>query len=181
MFFPLYIAVQEERIPNEATSQQANSPTSSGLSSPPQKLGSPQMYETPSPDTSTSSAQLSIPVLVNADIQYEGHSESMKKRIRFEEILEESSWLKVVEWSNYIPAFGTLSLDDQIKLLKSSWCEHCTLKLATQIIKLKSEENIEDPEVNRVLGELAYCLECLGVDHVELACLKGLLLFNPSE
>lgn len=140
-------------------------------------------------------------VLVNADMQSEGQPETMKTQasnIKLEDLFEgiKASLLKVIEWSKRIPAFGSLSLDDQVKLLKSSWCEHCTLKLAAQngpksdTVLLAnglscSKDNIEDPEVRRVLfrifGELAYWLDYLNVDRVELACLKGVLLFNPGE
>ncbi len=157
---------------------------------------------TPPPlDTSASSStQISVSVLVNADMQSESQPEAMKKQannIKLEDLFEgiKASLLKVIEWSKRIPAFGSLSLDDQVKLLKSSWCEHCTLKLAAQngpksdTVLLAngltcSKDNIEDPEVRRVLfrvfSELAYWLDYLNVDRVELACLKGILLFNPG-
>ena len=118
--------------------------------------------------------------------------------IKLEDLFEgiKASLLKVIEWAKRIPAFGSLSLDDQVKLLKSSWCEHCTLKLAARngpksdTVLLASglscsKDQIEDPEVrrvmNRVFNELAYWLDYLNVDRVELACLRGILLFNPGK
>ena len=157
---------------------------------------------TPPPlDSASSSTQISVSVLVNADMQAESQPEAIKKQannIRLEDLFEgiKASLLKVIEWSKRIPAFGSLSLDDQVKLLKSSWCEHCTLKLAAQngpksdTVLLANgltcnKDNIEDPEVRRVLfrifSELAYWLDYLNVDRVELACLKGILLFNPGK
>jgi hypothetical protein len=156
---------------------------------------------TPPPlDTTSNSNQISVSVLVNADMQSESQPEAIKKQannIKLEDLFEgiKASLLKVIEWSKRIPAFGSLSLDDQVKLLKSSWCEHCTLKLAahngpkSDMVLLASglscnKEQIEDPEVrrviNRVFNELAYWLDYLNVDRVELACLKGILLFNPD-
>ena len=157
-------------------------------------------FTPPSMDTSVSSVQLSAAVLVDADVQSESQPEAMKKvanNIKLEDLFEgiKASLLKVIEWSKRIPVFSNLILDDQVKLLKSSWCEHCTLKLAAQngpksdTVLLAnglscSKDNIDDPEVRRVLfrvfNELAYWLDYLNVDRVELACLKGILLFNPG-
>ncbi len=164
---------------------------------------STRSFTPPLLDTSASSStsQISVSVLVNADMQSDSQPEVMKKQastIKLEDLFEgiKASLLKVIEWSKRIPAFGNLSLDDQVKLLKSSWCEHCTLKLAAQngpksdTVLLANgiscnKDNIDDPEVRRVLfrifNELAYWLDYLNVDRVELACLKGILLFNPGK
>jgi hypothetical protein len=170
---------------------------SPGILTPQARAFTPPPLDT----SSTSSNQISVSVLVNADMQSEGQPETMKTQasnIKLEDLFEgiKASLLKVIEWSKRIPAFGSLSLDDQVKLLKSSWCEHCTLKLAAQngpksdTVLLAngltcSKDNIEDPEVRRVLfrvfSELAYWLDYLNVDRVELACLKGILLFNPGK
>ena len=106
-----------------------------------------------------------------------------------------SSFTSVSEWAKRIPAFVSLSLDDQVKLLKSSWCEHCTLKLAAQNrpnaesvlltngVSCKKDQ-IQDTEVlrffERVSSEVSYWLDFLTVDKIELACLKGIVLFNPG-
>ena len=137
---------------------------------------------------------------MNADMQSEGQPEEVKSTadsIKLEDLFEgiRSSLLKVIEWAKRIPAFINLSLDDQVKLLKASWCEHCTLKLAARNGP-KSEnivlghglackkDRVEDPEVRRVLqrvfNEVAYWLDYLNVDRVEMACLKGIILFNPG-
>ena len=145
--------------------------------------------------------QISVSVLVNADMQSESQQEPVKttaSNLKLEDLFDgiKASLLKVIEWAKRLPAFGSLSLDDQVKLLKSSWCEHCVLKIAARngpksdTILLSNglscnKDNIEDPEVRRVLqrvfSELAYWLDYLNVDRVELACLKGILLFNPGE
>lgn len=170
------------------------SPLSSGSLTPQQPSFTPPNI------IDVSSSQVSVSVLVNADMQSEGQSEPEKtaaSNIKLEDLFEglKTSLLKVIEWAKRIPAFVSLSLDDQVKLLKSSWCEHCTLKLAAQngpksaTVYLASgltcsRDLIEDPEVrrviNRVFNELSYWLDYLNVDRVELACLKGILLFNPG-
>ena len=139
-------------------------------------------------------------VLVNADMQSEGPPEEIRMseaNMKLEDLFESirSSLLKVIEWAKRIPAFVNLSLDDQVKLLKASWCEHCTLKLAacnghkSDTILLShglsvKRDSVEDPEVRRVLqrifNEVAYWLDYLNVDRVEMACLRGIMLFNPG-
>ena len=171
----------------------------SPLTTPTGSLTPQQRSFTP-PSLDASTSQVSVSVLVNADMQSEGQAEPVKTtatNIKLEDLFEglKTSLLKVIEWAKRIPAFVSLSLDDQVKLLKSSWCEHCTLKLAAQngpkstTVLLASgltcsRDQIEDPEVrrviNRVFNELAYWLDYLNVDRVELACLKGILLFNPG-
>lgn len=146
------------------------------------------------------SNQISVSVLVNADMQSDNQPETVTttaSNLKLEDLFDgiKASLLKVIEWAKRLPAFGSLSLDDQVKLLKSSWCEHCVLKLAARNgpksdnVLLSNglacnKDNIEDPEVRRVLqrvfNELAYWLDYLNVDRVELACLKGILLFNPD-
>ena len=160
----------------------------------------PNLDSTPLNPPAASANQVSVSVLMNADMQSEGQPEEVKSTadsIKLEDLFEgiRSSLLKVIEWAKRIPAFINLSLDDQVKLLKASWCEHCTLKLAARNGP-KSEnivlghglackkDRVEDPEVRRVLqrvfNEVAYWLDYLNVDRVEMACLKGIILFNPG-
>ena len=166
--------------------------------STPTSLAPQQRSYTP-PTLDSSNSHVSVSVLVNADMQSEQAepAKTTASNIKLEDLFEglKTSLLKVIEWAKRIPAFVSLSLDDQVKLLKSSWCEHCTLKLAAQngpkaeCVLLANgvscnRDQIEDPEVlrviNRVFNELAYWLDYLNVDRVELACLKGILLFNPG-
>ena len=169
--------------------QSASSPMGPGM-----MLGRPFTPE-------TGNSQLSVSVLVNADMQSEGPPEEIlmsNTSLKLEDLFEgfRTSLLKVIEWAKRIPAFVNLSLDDQVKLLKASWCEHCTLKLASRngpksdTILLShglsvKREAVEDPEVRRVLhrvfNEVAYWLDYLNVDRVEMACLRGIMLFNPGK
>ena len=174
--------------------QSATSPMAGGTAG--MMLGRPF-----TPPGETGNSQLSVSVLVNADMQSEGPPEEIlmsNTTLKLEDLFEgfRSSLLKVIEWAKRIPAFVNLSLDDQVKLLKASWCEHCTLKLASRngpksdTILLShglsvKRESVEDPEVRRVLhrvfNEVAYWLDYLNVDRVEMACLRGIMLFNPGE
>ena len=160
----------------------------------------PNFDITSSSQGSMANNQISVSVLVNADMQSEGVPEEIKataKNLKLEDLFEgiKASLLKVIEWAKRIPAFINMGLDDQVKLLKSSWCEHCTLKLAARngpksdTVLLANglscnKDQIEDPEVRRVMQrifhEVAYWLDYLNIDRVEMACLKGILLFNPG-
>lgn len=162
------------------------------------------MYQPSMSSTATSGgggSQISASVLVNADSQVDVPPENVTtadKGVKLEEIFEgaRQSLLRVIEWGKRIPAFTTLSLDDQVKLLKSCWCEHVLLKLSTRIgprsetLLLSSgitcrKDQIEDPEVRRIVErvshEISYWFDVLHVDRVEMACLKGIILFNPGE
>ena len=147
------------------------------------------------------SAQVNASVLLNADIQADQPPEQVtfsERGIKLEDIFEgaRQSLLKMIEWGKRIPAFTALNLDDQVKLLKRSWCENVLLKLCTRMgprsdtMMLSSglscrRDQIDDPEVRRVVENLnykvAYWLDILNVDRVEMACLKGIILFNPGK
>ena len=103
--------------------------------------------------------------------------------------------VKLIEWAQRIPAFAHLSFEDQIRLLKASWCELYVLHLAAHNrpncdtlvlgggVTCKRDQ-IGDPEVghlvNRISSEVSACFESLSTEPVELACLKGILFFNPG-
>ena len=145
--------------------------------------------------------QVSASVLVNADVQTDFPPENVNpvdRGVKLEDIFEgaRQSLLRVIEWGKRIPAFTALNLDDQVKLLKSSWCEHVLMKLATRIgpktntVLLSSgitcsKDQIEDPEIRRIVervsNDISYWFDIMHVDRVEMACLKGIILFNPGE
>lgn len=145
--------------------------------------------------------QITPSLLVNAEQQTDVSPERITftdQGVKLNDVLDSSrqSLLKVIEWSKRIPAFVNLSLDDQVKLLKTSWCEQVLLKLSTRIgpksdtvllstgITCRTDQ-MEDPEIRRitrqVIHEVSYWLDIMNVDRVELACLKGIILFNPGK
>lgn len=177
---------------SEVFPSQYNIPTST--------IGEPSGPDVPPPN-SMPPTHISPNVLLNADMQVDEPPEQVtfsESGVKLEDIFEgaRQSLLKIIEWSKRIPAFTLLGLDDQVKLLKRSWCEHVLLKLCTRMgprsdtIMLSSgltcrRDQIDDPEVRRVVEnltrEVAYWLDILNVDRVEMACLKGIILFNPGE
>ena len=134
--------------------------------------------------------------LVNADSNSQAQPLKTKVQdIKMNDLFEGMNTFSAVEWAKRIPAFVSLSLDDQVKLLKSSWCEHCTLKLAAQngpkaeCVLLANgvscnRDQIEDSEVcyiiENIFTRLSYWIDNMNMDKVELACLQGILLFNPG-
>ena len=147
-------------------------------------------------------SHVSASILVNADIQTDRlpveNATTAEGRVTVEEIFEgaRQSLMKVIEWGKQIPAFISLKLEDQIMLLKSSWFEHVLMRLAMRIqpesgsVLLGSgitcfKHQIEDPEICRIIeqvsNDISYWFDAMHVDHVEMACLKGIILFNPGE
>ena len=150
---------------------------------------------------SSNPAHVSPSVLVEADMVTDLPPENVTNKeggVKLEDIFEgaRQSLLRIIEWGKRIPAFMSLSLDDQVKLLKSSWCEHVLLKLSMRIsaksntLLLSSgitchKDQIEDPEfrkvVERIINDVSYWFDMMHIDRVEMACLKGIILFNPGE
>ena len=103
--------------------------------------------------------------------------------------------VKLIGWAQHIPAFAHLNFENQVRLLKASWCELYVLHLAVHNgsnpdtlvlgggLTCKPDQ-IGDPEIpqliNRTTSEVSLWFESLSTEPVELACLKGILLFNPA-
>ena len=104
--------------------------------------------------------------------------------------------IKLVEWARHIPAFVHLNFEDQVRLLKASWCDLYILHLAVHNganpdtlvlgggVTCKREQ-IGDPEVShlidRISSEVSSWFESLSTEPVEINCLKGILLFNQGR
>ena len=143
-------------------------------------------------------SHVSASILVNADIQTDRlpveNATTAEGRVTVEEIFEgaQQSLMKVIEWGKQIPAFITLKLD-QIMLLKSSYVlmrlamqirpESSTVLLGSGITCFKHQ--IEDPEscriIEQVSNDISYWFDTMHIDHVEMVCLKGIILFNTGE
>ena len=123
---------------------------------------------------------------------------AMSRKIGVRDVVEtlQQCFTKVLHWSAQIPSFTHLGLDDQVRLLKASWCEQCVLLFAVDntvvpntafVLEsyLCERDQVEDTMVvevvDRIINDVTYWLNYLHVDDAELACLRALLLFNPGE
>lgn len=110
--------------------------------------------------------------------------------------------LILVEWAKSIPAFAELQLDDQVALLRGHAGEHLLLGVSRRsmhlqgvlllgnhsIIKRSPDQNSRlEPNLDiskigaRVIDELVSAMREIGLDDEELACIKALVFFDPSE
>ena len=163
----LFAAVQEERNPF------SGKPTMASLDQ--MTVTDKQMYASRptlkveqldcSPDSTVSDA-----VLLNADNGSDESSMATSPTTKPDNCPGnlKNALLKVIEWAKRIPAFVSLSREDQVTLLNSCWHQVFMLLLASQ-------------DGSKTLDtEVAALLNSLGADKVERACLKGLLLFNQG-
>ena len=103
--------------------------------------------------------------------------------------------VKLIGWAQHIPAFAHLNFENQVRLLKASWCGLYVLHLAVHNgsnpdtlvlgggLTCKPDQ-IGDPEIRQLISrtssEVSSWFESLNTEPMELACLKGILLFNPG-
>ena len=207
--YDLYPAVQDERMPPVAKSRKSMG--SSGYGSTPNlsidgsvsdddKRESDTSPSTPSPTTECPANFKVSDILAddpNARPQEPCTQGPTPQIVQLDYLMKgiRGCAVKLIEWAQRIPAFAHLSFEDQIRLLKASWCELYVLHLAAHNrpncdtlvlgggVTCKRDQ-IGDPEVghlvNRISGEVSACFESLSTEPVELACLKGILLFNPG-
>jgi len=111
----------------------------------------------------------------------------------------------LVNWAKYIPAFGDLSLDDQVALLRAHAGEHLLLGVARRSMKLHGMlllgndmiiprdprdlgtawiNETQDAAVReigvRVMTELVEPFRSINLDETEFACLKAIVFFDPT-
>lgn len=102
---------------------------------------------------------------------------------------------QLIQWAKHIPHFVSLSLDDQVILLKTGWNElliaglaHRSMHSGNSILLAKNllvnSEQAKQLGVgcifDRVLSELVTKMQQLKVDETELGCLRCIVLFNPE-
>lgn len=102
---------------------------------------------------------------------------------------------QLIEWAKNIPHFISLSLDDQVILLKIAWNELLIASLAHRSMCTKDSILLANGLVvsrhsaaqvgvgcifDRVLSELVSKMKQLNVDKTELGCLRCIVLFNPE-
>ena len=160
-----------------------------------------QLDFSPSADAYTSPYD-TFQALMNADMLSEGSSLDIAVPADRHVTLEDGIgglkcyFLLALEWVYCIPAFVRLSFDDKNNLIKSCWCDLCTLLFAAQNrsaftgfvlangLSLQYYQ-IQDPKfqdlVDRMLNEVISWLRNMSINNVEIAHIKALLLFNSGE
>ncbi|XP_058820731.1 transcription factor HNF-4 homolog isoform X2 [Topomyia yanbarensis] len=109
--------------------------------------------------------------------------------------------LILVEWAKSIPAFTELQLDDQVALLRAHAGEHLLLGLSRRSMHLedvlllgnnciitkqcpdsKVAPNLDISKIGaRIIDELVSAIKDIKLDDSELACIKALVFFDPSN
>uniref|UniRef100_A0A182P4E5 Hepatocyte nuclear factor 4 n=1 Tax=Anopheles epiroticus TaxID=199890 RepID=A0A182P4E5_9DIPT len=109
--------------------------------------------------------------------------------------------LILVEWAKSIPAFAELQLDDQVALLRAHAGEHLLLGLSRRSMHLQDmlllgnnciitkqcpdanmSPNLDISRIGaRIIDELVSAMKEIQIDDSELACIKALVFFDPSD
>jgi retinoid X receptor alpha len=102
----------------------------------------------------------------------------------------------LVEWARHIPHFNTLSIDDQVCILRSGWNELMIIGFAHRSVGISeglmlaegiytNRETAHEAGVgqvyDRVLVELVGKMTDMKMDKSELGCLRAVILFNPDS
>lgn len=102
--------------------------------------------------------------------------------------------VKIITWAKHIPGFLELSLNDQMRLLQSTWAEVLTLTVAfrslpsTGELKFAADLVVDEKmarecglvELHQQLSAVAARIERLGVTKEEYYVLKALILANSD-
>lgn len=107
-----------------------------------------------------------------------------------------SQLTQLVEWAKRVPHFATLSLDDQVALVRASWRDILCCSLAYRSIMapdcglILSDGSYVRPHtavdqslqffITRLYHDVVTILRELNVDKVEITCLKAIFLFDPD-
>uniref|UniRef100_A0A1I8ET08 Nuclear receptor domain-containing protein n=1 Tax=Wuchereria bancrofti TaxID=6293 RepID=A0A1I8ET08_WUCBA len=89
-----------------------------------------------------------------------------------------------IKWAKNLPSFASLSLRDQLKLLKENWCDLFLLSVFQWSLLMEKCPMLNalqsDPSSFCYLNDLFFRIRSYGIDHGEFACLKALVLFRPE-
>ncbi|KAF1430946.1 Nuclear receptor subfamily 2 group E member 1, partial [Spheniscus magellanicus] len=99
-----------------------------------------------------------------------------------------------IKWAKSVPAFSTLSLQDQLMLLEDAWRELFVLGIAQWAIPVDANtllavsgmngDNTDSQKLNKIISEIQALQECvarfrqLRLDATEFACLKCIVTFK---
>jgi hypothetical protein len=185
-------AVQEER--QKSGMGEGESPlsptTSNGSSSNHMGFGS---------SSSGSDDDMLIEKLIAAELYVEPKIETFhEEECSYERLLSttNSQLSQLTEWAKRVPHFSTLSLDDQVALVRASWRDILCCSLAYRSIMapdcglILSDGSYVRPHtavdqslqffITRLYHDVVTILRELNVDKVEITCLKAIFLFDPD-
>ncbi|PAA85807.1 hypothetical protein BOX15_Mlig028001g1 [Macrostomum lignano] len=184
------------------TSSSSNSTESSTLASSQQQQQQQQQTD-PSSDSSASSLPTCIIEAVNSErmVMHEEDSLDLAESAADETavyrallLLAERRLYRLVRWSRHLPAFNTVSTEDQIALLQNCWVELLCFDCCWRSLQTPSEIRLTankciNLEAARELGAHGIVGEILaltgdlcriGLSLTEYACLKVIVLMQPD-
>ncbi|CAF1423776.1 unnamed protein product [Rotaria magnacalcarata] len=107
-----------------------------------------------------------------------------------------SQLAQLTDWAKRVPHFSTLSLDDQVALVRASWRDILCCSLAYRSIMapdcglILSDGSYVRPHtavdqslqffITRLYHDVVTIMRELNVDKVEITCLKAIFLFDPD-
>jgi len=107
-----------------------------------------------------------------------------------------SQLAQLTDWAKRVPHFATLSLDDQVALVRASWRDILCCSLAYRSIMapdcglILSDGSYVRPHtavdqslqffITRLYHDVVTIMRELNVDKVEITCLKAIFLFDPD-
>jgi hypothetical protein len=185
-------AVQEER-QKSGEGESPSSPTASnGSASNPMNMGF-------SSSSSGGDDEMLIEKLIAAELYVEPKIESFhEEECSYDRLLSttHSQLAQLTDWAKRVPHFSTLSLDDQVALVRASWRDILCCSLAYRSITapdcglILSDGSYVRPHtavdqslqffITRLYHDVVTILRELNVDKIEITCLKAIFLFDPD-
>ena len=95
----------------------------------------------------------------------------------------------IIEWAKCVPLFMDLSENDREKLLESSWFElfvlvvmqyHLLPKVSRSVLYSEGDGNDKRKVLRHFEDEVEKC-RSMDCDHVEMECLKAIVLYNSGN
>lgn len=188
-------AVQEER-QKSGMSGDGESPSSPGASN---GAGTPTNPLGLSSSGSSSDDDMLIEKLMAAELSVEPKIESFhEEECSYDRLLSttNSQLAQLTDWAKRVPHFATLSLDDQVALVRASWRDILCCSLAYRSIMapdcglILSDGSYVRPHtavdqslqffITRLYHDVVTIMRELNVDKVEIICLKAIFLFDPD-
>ena len=124
------------------------------------------------------------------------------RKVTTDEVFQSAkeSLIRIIDWSKHVPAFSSLPIPEQVKILKMTWAEVMMLRLSVRTAHAQREgvrgivlangravlpEESDDSQLafvfSKVQEELTNWFVAENIDNAELTLLQAVILFNPGE